>query len=155
MHKYTLRTAAQSDAEFLFDAKRKAMEPTSVLLGKFFDRNKEFEEYLSKFEPEKVQVIEYGGMDIGRLRVVRSQESIYIGGIQILPEFQGKGIGASILADIVSESESSGIPITLEVHHVNEKAIAFYMKLGFEETGRTEEQLTMKYTPRQHPEVRH
>jgi ribosomal protein S18 acetylase RimI-like enzyme len=78
---------------------------------------------------------------------VRSPETIYVGGIQLLPEFQGKGIGTAIFKDIISESEVTGIPVTLEVHHVNEKAISFYRKLGFQETGKTEKQILMKYVP--------
>lgn len=90
----------------------------------------------------------HGGKDIGRLRIVRSPESIYIGGIQILPEWQGKGIGKALFSDIIAESDSSGIPIDLEVHHVNESAVAFYKKLGFEEVGKTEKQIEMRYIPK-------
>ncbi len=124
------------------------MKPVSSVLRTVpFDYDKEFAEHLNKFEPEKTQIIQYEGKDIGRLRIVRSPESIYIGGIQILPEFQGKGIGTAVIKDLMAESQSSGIPITLEVHHVNEKAISFYKKLGFQEVGENGKQTLMKYVP--------
>lgn len=143
--KYTLITSEQKDAEFLFNVKIEAMKPTSSIVRTALDYDKELAEYLNKFEPGKVQVIQFDGKDVGRLRIVRSSESIYIGGIQILPEFQGKGIGTAILKDLINESESTGIPITLEVHYVNEKAIYFYKKIGFQEVGNTEKQILMKY----------
>src|SRR3989344_3210792 len=147
--KYTLRTSKPEDAEFLFHVKIEAMKPTSSIMGtEPFDYEKEFAEYLKKFEPEKVQVIQFEGKDVGRLRIVRSPESIYIGGIQILSEFQGKGIGTAIILDLIQESESSGTPVTLEVHHVNEKAISFYKKHGFQEIGKTEKQTLMEYVPK-------
>lgn len=143
--KYTLRTSEQKDAEFLFHVKIEAMKPTSSILRTAHDYDKELAEYLTKFEPEKIQVIQFEGRDVGRLRIVRSPESIYVGGIQILPEFQGKGIGSAIFQDLIAESESTRIPITLEVHHVNEKATSFYKKLGFQETGKNEKQVLMEY----------
>ncbi len=146
--KYTLRTSEQKDAEFLFHVKIEAMKPTSSVSRTTLEYDKELAEYLTKFEPEKVQVIQHEGIDVGRLRVVRFPESIYIGGIQILPKFQGKGIGTAIFEDIIRESELSGVPVTLEVHDVNEKAIYFYKKLGFNEVGKEGLKTLMRHTPK-------
>lgn len=150
MKPYTFRTPTPEDAKLLFDIKIAGMQHVSDMLRtEDFDYDKEYADYLQKFDPEKIQVITYDGKDIGRLRVVRTPESIYIGGVQLLPEFQGKGIGKAIFCDIIAESESAGIPIDLEVHHVNEPAIAFYKKLGFREMGETEtgNQMKMQYLP--------
>ncbi len=147
--KYILRTASEKDAKFLFDVKIEAMEPTSsTLRTAAFDYDKEFEDYLKKFEPEKIQVIQSEGRDIGRLRVVRLGRSIYVGGIQILSKFQGKGIGTAIFSDLIEESESLMVSITLEVHQVNDRAISFYESLGFKETGKTEKQILMTRFPK-------
>ncbi|MCR4279495.1 MAG: GNAT family N-acetyltransferase [Candidatus Zambryskibacteria bacterium] len=146
--KYTLRTSEAKDAKFLFHVKIEAMKPTSSISRTALDYDKEFAEYLKKFEPEKIQVIQFAGKDVGRLRIVRSPNSIYIGGIQILPEFQGKGIGTAILKDLIAESETTRIPITLEVHHANKRAISFYKNLGFRENGKTEKQDLMEYRPK-------
>jgi ribosomal protein S18 acetylase RimI-like enzyme len=84
---------------------------------------------------------------VGRLRVVRSGESIYIGGIQIPPEHQGKGIGTALFADLIKESEETKLPITLEVHDVNENALNFYIGLGFVSTGHQGNKTLMEYRP--------
>lgn len=146
---FTLRSATEADLPFLFKVSTEAMEPVHEALhpGEEFNEEQEFEKYKNKFEPNKIQVIQYEGKDVGRLRVVRSSESIYIGGIQILPEFQGKGIGTALFTELIEESEQTGVPITLEVHDVNQSAINFYKKLGFKESGKEENKMVMKFTP--------
>jgi ribosomal protein S18 acetylase RimI-like enzyme len=78
---------------------------------------------------------------------VRSGGSIYIGGIQIPPEHQGKGIGTSLFADLIKESEETKLPITLEVHNVNENALEFYRDLGFLSVGHEGNKTLMEYRP--------
>ncbi len=149
MKPYTLRSAGQKDARFLFDLKTEAMKPVSAILksGEIFNYDEEFKKYLEKFEPEKIQIIQFEEKDVGRLRVVRSPESIYIGGIQILPEFQNKGIGTAVMSDLIKESEKLELPITLEVHQVNLNAINFYNKLGFKECEKTTDKIVMICQP--------
>jgi len=130
---YSLRAAKKEDLHFLFEVSTKAMLPIRKLLDPNLqlDLEKEFKDYAKKFVAEKIQVIQFNGLDVGRLRVVRSADEIYIGGIQILPEFQNKGIGSAIFADLIKEANELKIPIKLEVAKVNEVAKKFYKKLGF------------------------
>ena len=147
---FTLRKATPEDLEFLFNVSTEAMRPVVEILnpGKVFDRETEFVKYKDKFDPGKIEIIQYKSTDVGRLRVVRSAESIYIGGIQILPEFQGKGIGTALFAELIEESKKTNTPIVLEVHNVNELANTFYKKLGFAESGREENKIILKYVPK-------
>jgi GNAT superfamily N-acetyltransferase len=146
---YSLRTASADDLEFLFDVSTKAMESVDAALNpsRIFDRDEKLKQYRERFIPKEIQVISYDDEDVGRLRVVRSNESIYIGGIQILPEFQGKGIGTALFLDLIKESETTGLPIALEVHDVNESALRFYMNLGFLDVGHEGNKRLMKYLP--------
>lgn len=146
---YGLRTALATDVEFLFNVSTKAMEPVDNALNpdKVSAIEVEFEKYRQKFIPEEIQIITHSGEDVGRLRVVRSSESIYIGGIQLLPEFQGKGIGTGIFNDLLSESNKTFVPITLEVHTVNKSALNFYLSLGFVEVEQEGNKVQMKYSP--------
>lgn len=144
---YRLRKASAQDVVFLFNVSTEAMRPVveSLHPDQTFDTESEFKNYQEKYIPDEIDVIQLDGVDIGRLRIVRSAESIYIGGIQILPEFQNRGIGTVIVTDLIQESNSVGIPITLEVHEVNTKALNFYKKLGFVEVGREEGKLSLRY----------
>lgn len=146
---YGLRASSANDLEFLFRVSTEAMSPVDDALnpGKIFNREEEFKKYRLKFVPEEIEIITYLNRDAGRLRVVRTSEYIYIGGIQILPEFQGKGIGTAIFTDLISESNQSGLPITLEVHDVNTTAIKFYTSLGFVSGGHEGNKTLMQYIP--------
>jgi len=146
---FSLRQASEEDLPFLFKVSTDAMRPVVETLNpdREFDMEQELAKYSKKFEPEKIEVIQYHGQDVGRLRVVRSLESIYVGGIQILPEFQGNGIGTALFKELVEESNSTNIPIVLEVHDVNEAAISFYTKLGFIAGEKVENQTVMRYLP--------
>lgn len=147
---YNLRTAQEDDLEFLFNVSTEAMRPVVEQLhpGEVPNRDEELQKYKEKFIPEKIQIIQYEGQDVGRLRIVRSAESIYVGGIQILPAFQGKGIGGAIFTDLIKESDKLGIPIVLEVHDINGPALSFYKKLGFIEAGKQEQEkkTVLKYS---------
>jgi ribosomal protein S18 acetylase RimI-like enzyme len=146
---YSLRGAVRSDLEFLFKCSTEAMKPTVEKLNPdiVFDYETEFAKYTNKFNHTEIQVIQYDGFDVGRLRVVRSKESIYVGGIQILPEFQGKGIGGAIFNELIQESDETKIPIILEVHDINTRAIDFYKKLGFVKVDKEKEKTVLKYSP--------
>lgn len=102
--------------------------------------------YKDSFEPSKIEVIQDGNESIGRLRVVRGDD-IYIGGLQILPEYRGKGIGTEVLEGLIKEAEDAGKKITLEVFHNNPRAQNLYEKLGFRVIQENEKQKIMEYVP--------
>lgn len=147
---YGLRKAVAEDVEFLFRVSTEAMSPVDKALNphKVFDKDAEMKVYQSKFIPEEIDIITYQGEDVGRLRVVRDGKTLYVGGIQILPHYQGKGIGTALFTDLISESDATGCPITLEVHDVNSDARRFYTRLGFEDTGHEGNKTCMTYNPK-------
>lgn len=144
---YTLRIARKDDLRFLFEVSTQAMLPVKKMLQPNFkiDLDKELKEYAEKFVPEKIQIIQFDSEDVGRLRIIRSLDEIYVGGIQILPAFQNKGIGSAIFKDIITEADKLKIPIVLEVAKVNKLAFQFYKKLGFYKVGEKDTDWLMKY----------
>lgn len=140
----SLRIATEQDLPFLFEVLNLAMEPVALALG--HARIRTLAQVASQFESGVTQVICWEGKDVGRLRVVRDRMSIYIGGFQIHPDFQGKGIGSAVMFDLVKESDLTGIPVSLEVHKVNQKAKVFYWKHGFRQVGEITDQLKMEYS---------
>ncbi len=148
MKKVTLRESTAEDLPFLYDVAVRAMEPILKLSNR---PNPTFEEYKERYnvkdESEKIQVVQYEGKDVGRLRVVRSAESIYIGGFQILPELQNMGIGTEVMRDLMKESDDTKIPITLEVSNSNPKARQFYDRLGFKFVKSEGNESVLQYDP--------
>ena len=146
----SLRESTKDDLDFLYNVSTEAMrfvrEKSSP--EKIRDKAEERAEYEKTFSGKKVEIVQFNGQDVGRLRVMRSLESIYIGGIQILPEFQSKGIGTEIFKDLIEESERTKLPIVLEVHNVNEVAKKFYLNLGFIEGEKVGDQMVLRYFPK-------
>jgi ribosomal protein S18 acetylase RimI-like enzyme len=54
----------------------------------------------------------------------------------VAPEWQGKGVAHRLIERVLAEV-GEGVPVQLGVIHFNERAVAFYRKFGFEDTGRT------------------
>ena len=128
---FILRQSILKDCELMFRLQK--------LDGAIFNTSNEeqvlkFEEYKTTFKPEEIQVVEAEGISVGRLRVVRGDD-LYIGGMQLLPEYRGKGIGTAILGDLIKESEETKRQIRLEVFKNNPKAQSLYERVGFELVG--------------------
>jgi GNAT superfamily N-acetyltransferase len=83
-------------------------------------------------EPDSITyVIEHDGERVGRLRVVRTAERHFIGGIQILPAKQNKGTGTAVINALLAEARERGLPLELNVSKHNPNAERLYVRLGF------------------------
>lgn len=140
---YELRQSTPNDCELMFRLQK--------LDGAELDHNDptqiaEFEQYQYSFVPAEIQVIYIENQPIGRLRIVRGEE-IYIGGMQILPEHRGRGIGTALLKNLIEESNKTTKPIRLEVFHSNLQALRLYEKVGFKVIAENDQQKIMVYQP--------
>lgn len=85
------------------------------------------------------------GVIVGVTTMVRNEENNQLRTIYILPEFQGKGIGRRLYAEAAGFCDLSKDTI-VQVATYNDRAIDFYKKLGFIDTGKrfSEERFRMK-----------
>ena len=63
-------------------------------------------------------------------------DEIYLGRIEILPDYQGRGIGSRLINALIDEAAQKGQDLVLEVLTVNHRAHALYQRLGLREVGR-------------------
>ena len=89
------------------------------------------EEVAGKVANSLTSVVEADGTPVGRLRVVRMSDELFIAGVQVLPEHQGKGIGSEVVGSVMDEGRRKGLPVRLEVGKDNPDAKRLYMRLGF------------------------
>jgi ribosomal protein S18 acetylase RimI-like enzyme len=85
----------------------------------------------NRFERERWQIIQSGGQDIGVILVEEQTEEVYLALIEILPEWQGRGIGSSVVRAVMERAAASGKSVSLRVLRVNDRARSFYERLGF------------------------
>lgn len=126
---YELRPASEADFGFVFRLNKTNMRRyVEILRG--WDDDAEREDLRSGFRPGVDQIITLAGEDIGRLVVERFPDRIEIRHIEILPEYQGRGIGSQVILDVLREAREAGLPVTLTVLNMN-PARRLYERLGF------------------------
>ena len=91
------------------------------------------EAYRRRFPPEAFLVIEEQGAPIGRVVLAELDAGeLRIADIALLPAHRGRGIGSSLIRDVIAEGEHRGVPVSLHVERWN-PAWRLYERLGFVE----------------------
>lgn len=83
------------------------------------------------FLNSKTYVIELGLKKIGRLRLVETDNELFIAGIQILPNYRNLGSGSKVLNLLINQVLITKKNLRLEVQKNNKKAKNLYHRLGF------------------------
>lgn len=143
VRRFKLRQATVVDGELMF---RLQKLDGAELNQSDAEQVAQCKEYKNNFNPAEIQVVCLDDKPIGRLRVVRGEE-IYIGGMQILPEYGGRGIGTAILGSLIEESKKTSKLIRLEVFHNNVQALRLYEGVGFKVIEQNDHQKIMVYEP--------
>lgn len=79
-------------------------------------------------------IIEIDGAPAGRLYVNRGEHDIRIVDITIAPLHRGRGIGTTLLQDLLQEGTATGRTVSIHVES-NNPARRLYARLGFEPAG--------------------
>lgn len=87
--------------------------------------------YQKHFPHARFDVILVDGDPAGRLYVDRAQDEIRIIDIALLPEYRGRGIGGSLMQQLLAEASAKALPVRLHVER-NNWACGWYQRLGFE-----------------------
>jgi ribosomal protein S18 acetylase RimI-like enzyme len=88
-------------------------------------------DYDARFPMADYHVILFEGEPAGRLWVARTPEQIRLLDIAILPRFQNRKIGTTLLLNLIKESEETGTPLRHMIFKLNTEARRFYERLGF------------------------
>ncbi|MCA1651750.1 MAG: GNAT family N-acetyltransferase, partial [Acidobacteria bacterium] len=104
-----LRPATESDKGFLFSlhclTMRDAIEKTWG-----WDEAWQRKDFQERFEHCSVSIIEADGRAVGGLWLESLDDLLYIVEFQVLPEWQGRGIGTSVLQDVIAQAARRGTP---------------------------------------------
>jgi ribosomal protein S18 acetylase RimI-like enzyme len=86
--------------------------------------------YRDHYDGASFDVIEVDGEPVGRLYVARWADEIRIMDIALLPEHRGKGIGSTLLSELIAEGAAAGRRVSIHVEREN-PALRLYERLGF------------------------
>lgn len=84
-----------------------------------------------------------GVLKLGVIAVNGATKSLHIRQLQILPEFQGEGVGSKILAVVKKKALQLQLPITLNVL-LNNPARGLYLRHGFQIEGKNKLEFQMR-----------
>lgn len=134
------RKAKKEDIKFLTFLRECSMKEHIEEAGIKYIGSEQVERVLYEFE--YAQVIEYKTEDIGLFKINNNSSPWYIIQIQILPEFQGRGIGDYILKTIIKDAKKLSKNIKLSVYK-NNPALKLYKRNGFKIVEENEDSFIM------------
>lgn len=146
-----IRRATLDDLDFLTDTPIEATRdqgrfPDDVDLVEYRAGFREWtlEQLHGEVEDSTTSVVTAYGVDVGRLRVVRTPELVELAGLQLLPAHQGRGIGSRIIRDLMAEAAASGRGFGLSVEKDNPRARALYERIGLVVVGQDGDEYVMR-----------
>ena len=142
--KISLRPGTPEDQDFLFMLKKKTLkEYVTQIWG--WDEKFQLTHHRQHVQPELYRIIQASGEDIGGIEVENRSDTLFLSVIEILPRFQGQGIGSKLIKDLIKQGKRERKNIELQVLKVNQKAFRLYTSLGFVVTAETQTHFVMMY----------
>lgn len=139
---WRLRPAKDADRDFLFDLHRQSMRDYVEPLWGWDDlaQRRLFDD---RFTSRQSHVIQVDSEDIGILQLEERPGEVVLALIELLPAWQGKGIGTAIIRSLLAQRRA----VSLRVLTSNPRAAALYERLGFRIVRRAPEHLYMCAEP--------
>ena len=141
----SLRQADPVDRDFAYEVKK-------VVLGEYvkktygrWDEAFQRRYHDRQWAPADTQIVVAEGCDVGWIWCTHHTDRISIDGIYILPHYQGRGIGTSLLTRLQEGAAEGGKSVRLWVMKIN-PAFDLYKRIGFSVIGEKETHWYMEAT---------
>lgn len=130
---WELRPASERDRPFLY---RLHVMTMREVIEKTWGWDEEWQRaaFEKRFRDSPYFVVEADDISVGTLCVERRPDCFYIVELQLLPAYQGRGIGSEVVQRIIRDAASEHLPVALSVVPANRRAKHLYERLGFEVT---------------------
>lgn len=127
--KYELRSATESDREFVITLWRESLGPYAVpLFGKWHEDISE--KSFTANQSSNLKIIMVEGELAGVLCLRRDGGRLYLADLELLPAYRNQGLGTRLLGDINAYADANGLEVELQVLVTN-PAQRLYERLGF------------------------
>ncbi len=100
--------------------------------------------FAKSWNSSRYQILSINGELCGYASVEETPDVITLHELVLLPNFQGKGIGSSMLAEVLVKAKETHRPARLQVLKEN-NAVKLYRKMGFREIEETDTHYLMEY----------
>ena len=126
----SLRQASVSDFDLTFAIKKSAGgQYVRDVFG--WDEQAQLERHKDRFSPKNTDLIMQNDTVVGWISVLDHEDHTKIDELYVLPEFQRKGIGTSVLQEVIKQVKLRKVPLRLRALGINQDGIRLYERLGF------------------------
>ena len=136
-----LRRATPADLDWLVDLRLQTMVTYSEASGRRLSQQDQENRVLQDFD--SIRVITASDEDIGMIKVIRNPEQWQLVQIQLLPKYQGMGVGARHVKELIAQAKHAEVSLALSVLKVN-PAKRLYERLGFRVVAENERSYEMR-----------
>jgi ribosomal protein S18 acetylase RimI-like enzyme len=143
-HRISRRKATLEDVPFLVRLRQETMNPHLTASGVLLSDEEHVQRVLVHFE--SAEVLTQNSDPVGLLKVVRNGLDWELLQVQLCPAFQGQGLGAELLKQLVSEAQAANAQLRLSVLKEN-PARRLYERFGFEVVSEKADSLEMQRAP--------
>ena len=113
MQQFEVRQARPGDRDTLYRIRREAMRPyVEQVWG--WDEELQERRFCESYDHTETQVVIVDGLAVGLLRVSESESALFIDQVEIVPDYQGRGIGTALINDLLAR----GRPVELRLMKV-------------------------------------
>jgi len=146
--KYKIVKGTEEERKWLFDLHERTMkEYVEKVYGWDVEREQAYFDNSVLFERYHLILDEYGEK-IGAINFYNKDvETIKINRIEVLPDYQNKGIGSIVLDHMITGAKDDGKNVELRVFKVN-PAFKLYARKGFKTYKETDTHYYMRYEHR-------
>jgi len=140
-----LKPASDADKEWLDALRREAYRDLFDATWGGWDEARHLRHFSEFWEAGGISIVVVDGQPVGVVQLFDSKDVVEIGEIQVLPKHQNRGIGTSIVSDVIESAKKNSKCASLYLGLKNQGALRLYKRLGFEETARSDTHIFMTY----------
>jgi GNAT superfamily N-acetyltransferase len=144
IHGLARRPATAADLPFLLDLRARSMGPHHAVAG--IVQGAAEAEARVRAHLDVAEIVEVDGRPVGLVKLLREPGAWRLVQLQLLPAWQGRGIGTSLVTATIGEARAAGAALELGVLAVN-PARRLYERLGFVVVGHDEHGPHMRHEP--------
>jgi ribosomal protein S18 acetylase RimI-like enzyme len=139
---YSLRQAFPSDLPFVTSLHHETLKEYIAPIWGWDE--KQWDGFIAAwFKPERVQIIVWDDVDVGILVVEQFDSHYLFESISVSPHLQNRGLGTTVIRDVIARADKLHLPIKLDVLKSNILARRLYDRFGFTVIGENEAHIQM------------
>ena len=130
MQQYHLAKATINDSDFFYQVKKIVLKSyIEKIWG--WDEDFQIQFHQQNFHVDETKIIKINEAAAGVVEIKEDAHKIFISSLYLLPQYQNKGIGSSIIQQLITKATVENKRVELEVLKINTEAQKLYKKLGF------------------------